>query len=714
MDDTRPVGYRQALLPLAALALLALGALYLAGQNNELGPRMGDEWPYVIGAMGAALLLLFGAIGRQAWRLWRDMQMRMPGARLSWRLLKRLALLVLPPLVLLFLFSLRFVHGAVDGWFKVDVAAALDDGLKVARRSIDVSEQQMLSRTAALGRRIDSGEVAIDDGDLIRALDELNADELIVFGADRSVLARANLDPSALGSPSPDESLWRAARRGGEASATERHGESLRALALVDLPERDALLQARFALDNEIATLAGAIEQRYHDYRQLSVMREALKYTVSVVLSVVLIAAVLFALYLAFALARGLVEPLRRLVSATRAVAQGDYRITVPEISDDEIGGLARAFNQMAGQLDQANQRLLRSAADAEAGRRYFEGLLDRISSGVLSLDGAGRLRTSNGAAQEILGVDLQSWQGLAIERLGRADPPLQPLVQRLIEALAQQPGDWRDEVRLLRGAQEQRLLLRGARLPGGDGEVGGLVLVFDDESEFARATRDSAWSEVARRLAHEIKNPLTPIQLAAERMRRKLLERLGSDDRDLLDRATHTIVAQVEALKSMVNAFGDYARPPRLELKAMRLSTVIREVVELYMGETSRVDIALKLPDDEPLVRADAGRVRQLLHNLIRNAEEALPEGRAQVEIALYSGADGSRSFVELDVRDHGPGIPENLKDRLFEPYTTTKAKGTGLGLAIVKKIVEEHGGHIRADNLQGGGARFRVRFPM
>ncbi len=714
MDDSRQIAWRQALVPLAALTLLSIGALYLAGENNELGPRMGAEWPYVIGAMLAALLVLLGAIGAQAWRLWRDLRARSPGARLSWRLLKRLALLVLPPLVLLFFFALRFIHGAVDGWFKVDVAAALDDGFKVAQRSIEVSEQQLLSRAEALGRRINEGEIAVDDAALIHALDDLDADELIVYGADRSVLARADLDLSALGAMSPDDALWRSARRNGTASITERQGESLQAMALVDLPDRDAVLLARFVLDNQIATLAGAIEQRYHDYRQLAVMRDALKYTVSVVLSVVLIAAVLFALYLAFALARGLVEPLRRLVGATRAVAQGDYRITVPEISDDEIGGLARAFNQMAGQLDEANQRQLRSAADAEAGRRYFEGLLDRLSSGVLSLDGAGRLRTSNGAAQEILGVDLSSWQGLAIERLGRADPPLQPLVQRLIEALAQQPGDWRDEVRLLRGAQEQRLLLRGARLPGGDGEVGGLVLVFDDESEFARATRDSAWSEVARRLAHEIKNPLTPIQLAAERMRRKLLERLPAEDRDVLDRATHTIVAQVEALKSMVNAFGDYARPPRLELKSMRLSTIIREVVELYMGDTSRVDISLHLPDDEAPVRADAGRVRQLLHNLIRNAEEALPEGRAQVEIALYGGAEGSRNYVELEVRDHGPGIPENLKDRLFEPYTTTKAKGTGLGLAIVKKIVEEHGGHIRADNLQGGGARFRVRFPM
>jgi nitrogen fixation/metabolism regulation signal transduction histidine kinase len=701
-------------LPLLALSVLALGAVYLSGRDAEVGPRMGPEWTWVLVGMGLSLALLLGALGLEAWRLRRDVLARAPGARLSWRLLKRLALLVLPPLGMLFIFSLRFVHGAVDGWFQVDVAAALDDSLTVAQRAIDLSEQQSLRRVRLQSRRIDTGDAEGDDVALADVLDDLDALELVIYDAQRNLVARASADPRFLVPSAPDEALWRAARTRGSASSIDRSGEALTILALVDMPDRDQVMLGRFVLDNEIATLAQAIERHYYDYRQLAFLRGALKYTLSVVLSVVLVAAILFALYLAFALARGLVDPLRRLVEATRAVAQGDYRIEVPEITDDELGGLARAFNQMARELDEANQRLLRAAGDAEAGRRYFEGVLDRISSGVLSLDGAGRLRTSNGSAQEILGVDLSPWNGLPIERLGKADPPLLPLVQRLVEALAREPGDWREEVRIQRGQLEQRLLLRGARLPGGDGEVGGLVLVFEDEGEYARATRDSAWSEVARRLAHEIKNPLTPIQLAAERLRRKFLERLPEADREILDRSTHTIVAQVEALKAMVNAFSDYARPPRLELKPIRLSKVIREVVDLYSGDTSRVDINLRIPEDEPPVRADIGRVRQLLHNLLRNAEEAQPDRRAQVDLALHSAQDGSRNFLELDVRDHGPGIPESLRDRLFEPYTTTKPKGTGLGLAIVKKIVEEHGGHIRVDNMSDGGARFRVRFPL
>ncbi|GMU42444.1 MAG: HAMP domain-containing protein [Xanthomonadales bacterium] len=701
-------------LPLLALAVLAFGAVYLAGRDAEVGPSMGEEWTYVLVAMAGALLLLLGALGLEAWRLRRDLAARAPGARMSWRLLKRLALLVLPPLGMLFVFSLHFVHGAVDGWFRVDVAAALDDSLTVAQRSLELAERQALRQLRTHAQRLDEGAADADDAGLAEALDGLQALELALYDRQQRLRARASADPRFLAPAQPQDALWRALRNSGEVSGIDRSGEVLSVLALVDIAGRDEVLLGRFALDNEIATLAQTIEKHYYDYQQLAFLRGALKYTLSVVLSVVLVAAVLFALYLAFALARGLVEPLRQLVEATRAVAQGDYRIAVPELSDDELGGLARAFNQMARELDEANQRLLRAAGDAESGRRYFEGVLDRISSGVLSLDGAGRLRTSNGAAQEILGVDLTPWNGLPIERLGKADPPLLPLVQRLNEALAREPGDWREEVRVQRGPQEQRLLLRGARLPGGDGEVGGLVLVFDDESAYARATRDSAWSEVARRLAHEIKNPLTPIQLAAERLRRKFLERLPEADREVLDRSTHTIVAQVEALKAMVNAFGDYARPPRLELRPIQLSRIVREVVDLYAGEAARMVIRLHLPEDEPAVRADAGRVRQLLHNLLRNAEEAQPEGRAQVDLALYGATDGSRSYFELEVRDHGPGFPESLRDRLFEPYTTTKPKGTGLGLAIVKKIVEEHGGHIRADNMSDGGARFRVRFPL
>lgn len=701
-------------LPLLALAVLALGAVYLGGIDADVGPRMGAEWNLVLVAMWLAFGALIAALGFEAWRLRQDLRQRAPAARLSWRLLKRLALLVLPPLGMLFFFSLRFVHGAVDGWFRVDVAAALEDSLAVAQRSIDVSELRALSSVRLHARRIDGGEDGSDDLALSEALGELGALELTLYSGSRQILARAAADPRFLLPIPPDDTLWRAARGAGSSSAVDRSGESLSILALGELPSRGDVLLARFAVDGEVALLAQRIEKQYYDYRQLAFLRDALKFTLSVVLSVVLVAAVLFALYLAFALARGLVAPLRQLVSATRAVAQGDYRISVPEIADDEIGGLGRAFNQMARELELANQRLTRAAGDAEAGRRYFEGVLDRISSGVLSLDGAGRLRTSNGAAQEILGVDLNPWNGLAIERLGKADPPLLPLVQRLVEALARQPGDWREEVRIQRGSQEQRLLLRGARLPGGDGEVGGLVAVFEDESEYARAQRDSAWSEVARRLAHEIKNPLTPIQLAAERLRRKFLERLPEGDREILDRSTHTIVAQVEALKAMVNAFSDYARPPRLELQAIRLSRVIREVVDLYAGETSRVDIELHLPEDELPVRADAGRVRQLLHNLLRNAEEAETGGRARAEISLYGAAEGSRNFLEMEFRDHGPGIPDGLIERLFEPYTTTKAKGTGLGLAIVKKIVDEHGGHIRVDNLSDGGARFRIRFPL
>ena len=701
------------LIPLLALVGLAFGAVYLSGSGAEVGPRLGGEWWWVLAGMGAAFLAMLGAIGWEAWRLGRDLRRRAPGAPLSWRILKRLVLLVLPPLVLLFFFALRFVHGAVDAWFRVDVENALGDALAVAQRALADLEQQQLGALRGLAPELDVADSGTLTGDLQEILESRRWLELTVFGADRSIRASVSGDPRFLLPSFPDENQLAQLRRGSGYADVEREAEDLHVRMLVALPISGGYLQARAPVDAELARLARNVERQFFDYRQLAFLQEALKYTLSVVLSVVLLAAVLFALYLAFALARGLVAPIQRLVAATRAIAAGEYRTEVAEMGDDELGGLARAFNQMARELDQANRQLTESATDAEARRRYFESVLERISSGVLSLDGDGRLRTANGAAQDILGVELGAFIGLAVSRLAQLDPLLEPFVQQLERALQQASGDWRAEVKLQREANEQLLLLRGARLPAASG-AGGLVVVFDDQGEYARAQRDSAWSEVARRLAHEIKNPLTPIQLAAERLRRRLLARLGAEDADVLDRSTHTIVAQVEALKTMVNAFSDYARPPRLELRPMKLSALLREIGDLYANDTGRVDLVLHLPADELSVRADPGRLRQLLLNLIANAEEAEPKGRARVEISLHSGSEGSRHFVELEVRDHGPGIPAALMERLFEPYTTTKAKGTGLGLAIVKKIVDEHGGQIRVDNAPDGGARFRVRLPL
>jgi nitrogen fixation/metabolism regulation signal transduction histidine kinase len=369
----------------------------------------------------------------------------------------------------------------------------------------------------------------------------------------------------------------------------------------------------------------------------------------------------------------------------------------------------------MQRELEQSNARLTHSAQETENQRAYLKAVLERLSAGVLGIDRTGTLRTLNRSAESILDLPLSRYVGQPLSVLRRDHPQLAPLLDPILRHASEGVREWREEVVLTThdkiGGEERRLLLlRGAELGSADA---GSVAVFDDLTQLDRAQRDAAWAEVARRLAHEVKNPLTPIQLAAERLRRRFFGRLPADDTEVLDRATHTIVAQVEALKSLVNAFGDYARPPQIEARALDLHALAGEVLDLYEND-QRIQLTRRFEAHEPGLRADAGRLRQLLHNLIKNALEAIGDARKpHIEVATRDIVENGQKWIELSVADNGPGLPAGFGERWFEPYTSSKQRGTGLGLAVAKKIAEEHGGSIRAENRAGGGAVFTLRLP-
>jgi nitrogen fixation/metabolism regulation signal transduction histidine kinase len=330
-----------------------------------------------------------------------------------------------------------------------------------------------------------------------------------------------------------------------------------------------------------------------------------------------------------------------------------------------------------------------------------------------MTLDHDDRLRACNTAASQILGVDLQAFMGASM-LAETSHETLNQFFDLIGPHLSEQTGDWRQEIVLFGGAGRQVLMCRGSTLPNPMGLEGGYVIVFDDVTNLVQAERDAAWGEVARRLAHEIKNPLTPIQLAAERIRHKYLKAMARDEVGLLDRSTHTIIQQVQAMKDMVNAFNDYARAPKLNLVPVRLNDFIAEVLYLYQDYPAGVEIKLALDPDQPVLQVDKGRLRQLLHNLVQNAIEAIRDGQgSHLLISTRCDRQGAAPYVELSFQDDGPGFPEGGLGNIFEPYVTTKPKGTGLGLAIVKKIVEEHGGVIRAESPEDGGARIVIRFP-
>jgi len=405
------------------------------------------------------------------------------------------------------------------------------------------------------------------------------------------------------------------------------------------------------------------------------------------------------------------------LIAGTRAVAKGNYDTKLPLPSRDELGFLVTSFNDMTKRLARAREETRRSQQAVEAERAGLAVILARLSTGVVSLEADLTVRTANQAASAILGIDLEAAVGKRFDESISDTTLFTQFLAALKLHLGAEDLDWRSQVELLSDSGKRVLMCACTALPNDLGGAPGVVLVFDDITTLLQAQRDAAWGEVARRLAHEIKNPLTPIQLSAERMRRKFLGQMNAQDAQILERATTTIVAQVDAMKQMVNAFSEYARAPDMHFSRFDLNQLITEVADLYRAQESSAELKLLLAPELPSISADRMRIRQILNNLVTNSLEAL-EGRtdACIEIETHVAEEGPKHIasVAIVVTDNGPGFQRDLIGTVFDPYVTSKPKGTGLGLAIVKKIVEEHGGRIEADNRRNGGARVRILLPL
>jgi two-component system, NtrC family, nitrogen regulation sensor histidine kinase NtrY len=473
------------------------------------------------------------------------------------------------------------------------------------------------------------------------------------------------------------------------------------------------VLQVLYPVSERLAVLTDNVQSTYARYDRLRYLRDWLKFSFALTLSLVLLLSLLTAVWAAFYAARRLVAPIRTLAIGTRAVASGDYSRRLPLPSNDEFGVLVQSFNDMTGKIALAQDQARHSQQQVESQRAYLEAVLERLSSGVLTLDGRQVLRTANAAASHILGVELNEMIGRPLSALAEDHSHLAQFVRALSGPLEDGEQEWREEITSFGAGGRQVLICGGASLPGVTESESGYVVVFEDVTTLIQAQRDAAWGEMARRLAHEIKNPLTPIRLSAERLRHKYLKSMPPAEVDLLDRSTHTIIQQVEAMQEMVKAFSEYARAPKLELRSVDLNALINEVLDLYRDHVP-VRWGLHLQTGLPAVEADVGRFRQLLHNLFKNALEALAErDDGRITITTLCVEESGFPFVELRVDDNGPGFPAGLLGRLFEPYVTTKPKGTGLGLAIVKKIVDEHGGMIMAENTHDG-ACVVIRLPL
>jgi PAS domain S-box-containing protein len=715
-DAIRRFGVRVLATVAAGAGACALLLLALSVENSALFSRW-QLWILLFSI--CAVLALLALLARKLWQLYRDFHDHVPGSRLAMRSVLMFGSLVIAPLVIVYLFSLDFINRGIDSWFRVEIKQGLNDAVVLARAALDLRLREQARRTESLAQSLRN----LSGSAVVLRLDEerraTEAQQIIVYSDGRAV-AISSTPPIVQqpGPPPPEIALQLATGRTYVSLSPLANGRYTIATAapivagVPGYPPRSYVL-INYQVPLELSALAEAVERTATQYGDLSAVREPLKISFSLTLTLVVLLTLLAATYGAIFLAQRLTRPVQDLIVATRAVGKGDFATRVPLPSRDEMGFLVHSFNDMTKRLRRASEEAARSRQAVERERERLSIILSRLSTGVIVTDRELRVHSANQSAGTILGASLEAAAGTELGQAASGNLRLATFTDELRQRLSMGRREWREQLTLPGETGARVLLWTCTPLPG-DRERGGFVIVFDDITALLAAQREAAWGEVARRLAHEIKNPLTPIQLSAERLRRKLLSSMDAEEAQILERATHIIVQQVDAMKQMVNAFSDYARAPEMTLAQFNLNQLVTEVAELYRLQDPSVGIRLELDPRLAEIEADRGRVRQILANLITNAIEALhgvPRGAVEVSTRLQT-APGAPAAV-ICIRDNGPGFRKEILDRLFDPYVTAKPRGTGLGLAIVKRIVDEHGGRIEAENPASGGAKVQVWLP-
>jgi nitrogen fixation/metabolism regulation signal transduction histidine kinase len=703
---------RYVLILCAGLGAIGVFLLATASANTAL---FAEQYPLLLALNGAVAVMLTALVVYQLLTLRRKLRAGVFGAKLTLRLVLLFALMAVLPGALIYGMSVQFLARSIESWFEVRVDKALESGINIGRGALDGMLKDLTARADAMAVTLSTRPTAEHLATLNALREQAGVPEATLFSERGKLIAYSGNERVGLMPELPSAPALRQLRQTRAYSAIEAipdKGLYLRALVPVPVPsiaDEPRVLQLLQAVPTQLAQDVEMALAGQREYQELTLSRRGLKRLYGITLTLTLLLALLSAAALAFVLSDRLSAPLGVLVEGTRAVASGDYSQRAAVDSRDELGALTQSFNAMTLQLTEARAQAERHQAAMTQAKAYLESLLANLSAGVLAFDEELNLRAANRSAGMILGIDLAPLVGVAATNWPALAPGLVELGHEITAAFGRAGvAQWEQQVERPLTGRTQLLLLRGTRLP--QGAEGGCVVVFDDITQMAEAQRTAAWAEVARRLAHEIRNPLTPIQLSAERLQLKLAGKLAETDAEVLTRSTQTIVNQVAALKNMVDAFSQYARTPDPSMRELDLNALTREVLTLYessLGSAVRLELAVGLP---PAI-GDAAQLRQVIHNLLQNAQDALaetPEPRVTVASAAENGT------IRLSVADNGCGFSDNVIQRAFEPYVTTKPKGTGLGLAIVKKIVEEHGGSVTIANVAPRGARVTLALPV
>ncbi len=706
---------RAILLACVLLGISLIALLFRASSNNAF---FSTHYPWLLGVGVALIVGLLALIGYQINSLVQKLRGRVFGAKLTLRLMAVFVLMAVIPGGLVYAISVQFLNRSIDSWFDVPVEKAFEAALNMGKGTIDASLSELVRKSTEAASRLAASES--EGGDVMRLMQSsFGFEEISLFSADGQLVTFVG-GKARLFADKPTRDEVKTSLQNKPVTMAESQTDRAMYLRVVVPVAAHATFEAPRALQviqaapKGLAIDAASVEAGIRDYQQLGLQREGLKQLFALTLTLAMLLTLFSAISLSFLLSERLSAPLSALAESTRAIAKGDFSKLNPVKSRDEFGVLTQAFNTMTRQLAGASEIVGRKQQELERANAYLESILGNLTSGVIALDERLYVKTINKNAGDMLGIPHRALHGVKLSEWGAHMPALAPFIDDfMIQLTSLRDKPWERQVDYAgsdgpEGARGRKtLLVRGTKLPATLDS--GFVIVLDDITGLIQAQRNAAWGEVARRLAHEIKNPLTPIQLSAERLQHKLSGKLPLAEQEILQRATNTIVAQVGALKGMVDDFSLYSRSSRLTPTELSINELIKEVMVLY--ESMNVAIELKLDDQIPLITADGSLLRQVIHNLAQNALDALaglPEPKIVLQTSLHEGR------VRFSVEDNGTGIREDVLGRIFEPYITTKPKGTGLGMAIAKKIVEEHQGSVSVMNIKPHGALVEILLPL
>jgi nitrogen fixation/metabolism regulation signal transduction histidine kinase len=704
------------LIAIAALVgALLLFLLSKASSSSEF--ISGSSYTIVLILSGFFILSLIAIIANQIKKLFRNIKKDVMGSRLSMRLVISFTLMAVIPGLIVYLVSVNFLTRSIESWFNVKVESALDGGLKLGQKALDIMLTDLELKAERMALSLSSLPATSQYAALSDLREKTGVQDATIISDQGKIIAVSSNDAESFLPALPTLIQLKQAENNiyGKIEPITNKGLYLRVLAPINgtsVSNERLILQILQPVPNSLSTLAESVQDVFQDYQKLSYSRDSLKLIFSITLTLVLMLAILTAVAIGFLLSRKLSEPLALLAEGTKKIAKGNFKTMLPEKGKDELGVLVRSFNSMTRQLDQATQTSENNQIRLESARSYLETVLAHLSSGVIVINDAMEIKSFNIAASKILQVDLSKNKDQLLTSISNKNKLLKDFVVSIQEEIKTSNRKMQPEIikqfEIRYEKNNQVLSLQITTLP--QNKVNNYVLMIDDITMMIQAQRNAAWSEVARRLAHEIKNPLTPIQLSAERIKHKLGSKLNKDDTEILDKAVSTIVNQVDAMKTMVNEFSEYARAPKLNLESTDINKTIIEISHLF--ENSGIKITTNLLKGLPKIKVDANMMRQVLINLIQNAQDAMVSNTKKPSIKINTNK--YKNYLVLSIEDNGPGFSEDILKKAFEPYVTTKSHGTGLGLAIVKKIIEEHEGIIVVENIKSGGAHINIQLPI